>query len=137
MTHLLGPVPAILVTDDTSAVRDVVARLLAPKGYVVETAADGGEALQKIGRRLFDLYLVDVAMPIMEGQELAAAIRAYHPSAKVLYITGYSDRLFRDRVLLKETEAFLDKPFTAESLHDAVSLLLFGHLRGPAGGERR
>jgi two-component system, cell cycle sensor histidine kinase and response regulator CckA len=136
MTHLLGPVPTVLVTDDTAAVRDVVARLLAPQGYVVETAADGAEALQKIGRRLFNLYLVDFSMPIMNGQELATAIRAYHPSAKVLYITAYSDRLFRDTVLLKDSEAFLEKPFTPQDLREAVSLLLFGHLRGPGIGAR-
>jgi hypothetical protein len=49
----------------------------------------------------------------------------------VLYITAYSDRLFQDTVLLKDSEAFLEKPFTPEDLRSAVSLLLFGHLRGP------
>jgi CheY-like chemotaxis protein len=135
MTHLLGPTPSVLVTDDTAAIRDVVGRVLAADGYVVETAAEGAEALEKIGKRLFDLYLVDVAMPMMNGQELAAVIRSYHPSAKVLYITAYSERLFQDTVLLKETEAFLEKPFTPEGLRAAVSLLLFGHLRGPQAGE--
>jgi CheY-like chemotaxis protein len=131
MTHLLGPTPSVLVTDDIAAIRDVVARVLSAEGYLVEAAAEGAEAMEKIGRRLFDLYLVDFAMPIMTGLELAAVIRAYHPSAKVLYITAYSDRLFQDTVLLKDSEAFLEKPFTPEDLRSAVSLLLFGHLRGP------
>jgi CheY-like chemotaxis protein len=134
MTHLLGRTPSVLVTDDIAAIRDVVARVLTADGYVVETAAEGTEALGKVGRRLFDLYLVDIAMPIMNGQELAAAIRSYHPSARVLYITGYGERLFRDRILLKNIEAFLEKPFTPESLREAVSLLLLGHLRGPQAG---
>jgi len=127
--------PSVLVTDDTPAVRDVVARVLGAAGYVVETAADGVEALGKVGRHLFDLYLVDISMPIMDGQELATLLRRYHPSARVLYITGYSDRLFEHTALLDETEAFLDKPFTPEGLRGAVSLLLFGHLRGPQAGE--
>jgi DNA-binding response OmpR family regulator len=50
-----------------------------------------------------------------------------------LDITSYSDRLFQDRILLKESEAFLEKPFTPEDLRAAVSLLLLGHLRGRRG----
>jgi two-component system cell cycle sensor histidine kinase/response regulator CckA len=130
---LLERTPSVLVTDDIAAIRDVVARVLTADGYVVETATEGPKAREKVGKGLFDLYLVDVAMPIMNGQELAAAIRSYHPSAKVLYITSYSDRLFQDRILLKESEAFLEKPFTPEDLRAAVSLLLLGHLRGPRG----
>jgi len=130
---LLERTPSVLVTDDIAAIRDTVARVLTADGYVVETATEGPKAREKVGKRLFDLYLVDVAMPIMNGQELAAAIRSYHPSAKVLYITSYSDRLFQDRILLKESEAFLEKPFTPEDLRAAVSLLLLGHLRGPRG----
>jgi two-component system cell cycle sensor histidine kinase/response regulator CckA len=130
---LLERTPSVLVTDDIAAIRDIVARVLTEDGYVVETATEGPKAREKVGKGLFDLYLVDVAMPIMNGQELAAAIRSYHPSAKVLYITSYSDRLFQDRILLKESEAFLEKPFTPEDLRAAVSLLLLGHLRGPRG----
>jgi CheY-like chemotaxis protein len=130
---LLERTPSVLVTDDIAAIRDTVARVLTADGYVVETATEGPKAREKVGKGLFDLYLVDVAMPIMNGQELAAAIRSYHPSAKVLYITSYSDRLFQDRILLKESEAFLEKPFTPEDLRAAVSLLLLGHLRGPRG----
>jgi CheY-like chemotaxis protein len=130
---LLERTPSVLVTDDIAAIRDIVARVLTADGYVVETATEGPKAREKVGKGLFDLYLVDVAMPIMNGQELAAAIRSYHPSAKVLYITSYSDRLFQDRILLKESEAFLEKPFTPEDLRAAVSLLLLGHLRGPRG----
>jgi CheY-like chemotaxis protein len=98
---LLERTPSVLVTDDIAAIRDIVARVLTADGYVVETATEGPKAREKVGKRLFDLYLVDVAMPIMNGRELAAAIRSYHPSAKVLYITSYSDRLFQDRILLK------------------------------------
>jgi CheY-like chemotaxis protein len=130
---LLERTPSVLVTDDIAAIRDIVARVLTADGYVVETATEGPKAREKVGKGLFDLYLVDVAMPIMNGQELAAAIRSYHPSAKVLYITSYSDRLFQDRILLKESEALLEKPFTPEDLRAAVSLLLLGHLRGPRG----
>jgi hypothetical protein len=131
MTHLLGPRPSVLVTDDTAAIRDVVARVLTTDGYIVHTAADGAQALDKLDSTLFDLYLVDLGMPIMNGQELVAVIRSYHPSARVLYITGAAERQFHKTVLLKDTDGFLQKPFTPQELRDAVSRLLVGHLRGP------
>lgn len=130
MTHLLGQPPSVLVTDDTAAVRDVVARVLAGAGYTVETAAHGAEALTRAQQRLFDLYLVDVVMPSMTGQELARLIRRYHPSAKVLYVTAFCPRLFETTPVLPDNEAFLQKPFSPQDLREAVSLLLFGHLRG-------
>lgn len=136
MPHLLGQAPSVLVTDDTPGIRNLVARVLSADHYVVETAINGLEALEKVGRRLFDLYLVDVAMPMMDGQELATVLRTYHPSARVLYITAYSGRLFQEKNLLRDREAFLDKPFTPQALREAVSLALFGHLQGP-DGERR
>jgi len=92
---LLERTPSVLVTDDIAAIRDIVARVLTADGYVVETATEGPKAREKVGKRLFDLYLVDVAMPIMNGRELAAAIRSYHPSAKVLYITSTATICFK------------------------------------------
>jgi CheY-like chemotaxis protein len=50
MTVFLGQTPSVFVTDDTAAVRDVVSRVLAADGYLVETAAQGAQALDKIGR---------------------------------------------------------------------------------------
>jgi CheY-like chemotaxis protein len=131
MTHLLGQTPSVLVTDDTGGIRSLVARVLSADGYAVETATHGPQALEKVGKRLYDLYLVDVAMPMMDGEELATVLRTYHPSAKVLYITAYSDRLFQDKRLLGDREAFLEKPFTPRALREAVSLALFGHVQGP------
>jgi len=55
---------------------------------------------------------------------------------KVLYFTGYSDSLFEERKLLWQHEAFIEKPVTIAGLLEAVSLLLFGHVTGPAAGRR-
>jgi hypothetical protein len=49
---------------------------------------------------------------------------------KVLYITGYSDRLFSERSVLWQDEAFVDKPISPAGLCEAVSQALFGHTRG-------
>jgi CheY-like chemotaxis protein len=90
-------------------------------------ASSGREALERIanGPNL-DLLITDLRMPAMEGDELARHVRTLDPNVKVLYLTSYADGLFAGRELLGAGEAYLDKPFTAEALREAVALLLFG-----------
>jgi CheY-like chemotaxis protein len=61
----------------------------------------------------------------MDGDELAARLRQSWPDLKVLYLTGYSQALFGNRALLREGEAFLEKPCSPAELLEAVSMLLF------------
>jgi FixJ family two-component response regulator len=70
-------------------------------------------------------------MPQMSGDELARRLRASYPLLKVLYLTGFSDRLFKEKVTLWADEAFLDKPCTVKGLLEAVALLLFGSFDAP------
>jgi CheY-like chemotaxis protein len=81
-------------------------------------------AVAKIGS--IDMLVTDVMMPGMTGDELARRLRQAEPQIKVLYLTGYSDRLFKEKTMLWEGEAFLDKPCTITGLVQAISLLLFG-----------
>ena len=101
-------------------------------GYQTAAAADGLEALE-VAARLgsFDLLITDVMMPKMTGDELARRLRIQEPKLKILYLTGYSDRLFKDKVTLWADEAFLDKPCSMKSLMEAVSLLLVGRVKPP------
>jgi FixJ family two-component response regulator len=69
-------------------------------------------------------------MPDLGGEEMVRQIRAARPDLKVLYVTAHIDRLLDVRKMLWEGEAFLDKPFTAQGLIEAVSLLLYGTLSG-------
>jgi FixJ family two-component response regulator len=74
--------------------------------------------------------VIDVVMPHMSGDELGRQLRVIDPDVKILYFTGYSDRLFEHRPILWENEAFVDKPITVNGLLEAVSLLLFSRTRG-------
>lgn len=126
--------PKILVVDDEESVRRFVERVLHEAGYDTVLASDGPEAIEAAARLgSFDLLLTDVMMPQMTGDELARRLRLNDPSLKILYLTGYSDRLFKDKVTLWEDEAFLDKPCTVKSLTEAVSLLLSGRVDPGAG----
>ena len=121
-----------LVVDDEASVRKFVERVLGEAGYATTAASDGPEALEaaaKLDR--FDILVTDVMMPQMTGDELARRLRAGHPGLKVLYLTGFSDRLFKEKVTLWADEAFLDKPCSVKGLLQAVSLLLFGRVEAP------
>jgi CheY-like chemotaxis protein len=124
--------PRVLVVDDEASVRTFAARVLGDAGYEVVVASDGSDALCVVVQQApFDLFVIDVAMPLMTGDELATQLRAVDPDVNVLYVTGYSDRLFNEASALREHEAFLDKPCSPQALLEAVSLLLFGHTRNP------
>jgi two-component system, response regulator YesN len=74
--------------------------------------------------------VVDVLMPQMRGEEFARHLRQMHPDVKVLYFTGYSDRLFQEKSTLWENEALVEKPVSTTGLLEAVSMSLFGHTQG-------
>lgn len=107
-------------------------RVLREGGYEVVSAADGPEALRVIGhQRPFDVFVLDVMMPQMRGDELARQIRLRDPDARVLYFTGFSDQLFKEKTTLWANEAFIEKPVAVNGLLEAVSLLHYGHPQGP------
>lgn len=79
----------ILIADDDLGIRKSLAELLAAEGCVVETAADGAEALAKIERGGVDVLISDVVMPNMDGYELFTAVRERHPRLPVLMMTAF------------------------------------------------
>jgi two-component system cell cycle sensor histidine kinase/response regulator CckA len=122
----------VLVVDDEESVRKFVERVLREAGYRTALAADGTDAIEVAkGLRPFEILVTDVMMPHMSGDELARRLRQTDPGLKILYLTGFSDRLFKEKVTLWEDEAFLDKPCSVAGLLEAVSLLLFGHFKVP------
>ena len=120
---------SVLIVDDEEAVRRFVDRVLRDAGYRTAVAGDGPDALA-LASKLDALHILvtDVMMPQMQGDELARRLRQQEPGLKVLYLTGYSERLFKDKITLWEDEAFLDKPCSVKGLLQAVSLLACGRL---------
>ncbi len=123
----------VLVVDDEEAVLRFVDRVLRDAGYKTVVANSGPEAIEAAKKHApLGGLVTDVMMPGMTGDELARMLRLTEPSLKVLYLTGYSDRLFKEKAMLWADEAFLDKPCTVKGLREAVSLLLFGKVDGGA-----
>ncbi len=105
--------------------------MLRDAGYQVVLAADGLEALNAAEEQgPFDLFVLDVSMPHMLGDELGRRLRQRDPDVKILYLTAHTDRLFAERPVLWEQESFVEKPVSVKGLLEAVSLALFGDTRG-------
>jgi two-component system cell cycle sensor histidine kinase/response regulator CckA len=123
--------PLVLVVDDEAPIRTIETRILRNGGYRVMEAAGGLDALAMLEQGAApDLLIADLDMPDLAGEDMVRRIHAARPTQKVLYVTGNIDRLLDVRPLIWEGEAFLDKPFTANGLLEAVSLLLTGTVRG-------
>jgi len=127
------PQGPVLVVDDEEAVLRFVDRVLRDAGYKTAVAGSGMEAIE-VAKKIGPLgaLVTDVMMPGMTGDELARTLRQTEPTLKVLYLTGYSDRLFKEKSTLWADEAFLDKQCTVKGLREAVSLLLTGKFEPPA-----
>jgi two-component system cell cycle sensor histidine kinase/response regulator CckA len=132
----MEPVPeaprTILVIDDEEGIRMFVERVLEGAGYTVVVAPDGPAALHAAESiDSLDLIVTDVMMPEMSGCELARRLRLKNPDLKVLYVTGYTDRLFEEKVMMWENEAFVEKPCSVKALLEGVSLLWSQHINAP------
>ena len=120
----------VLIVDDEETVRMFVERVVREAGHQTTTAADGPEAIEAASKlETLDLLITDLMMPLMSGDELARRLRLNRPSLKVLHLTGFSDRLFKERTTLWQDEAFLEKPCSVKGLMEAIELLLVGRLQ--------
>ena len=123
----------VLVVDDEAPVRKFVDRVLRSAGYQTVMASGGAEAIDVALKIAPEILVTDVMMPMMSGDELARRLRQQQPSLKVLYLTGFADNLFKEKLTLWQDEAYLDKPCSIKGLLQAVSLLLFGQCETPSG----
>ncbi len=116
----------ILLVEDEDSVRDLAERALRSFGYSVIAASRGPLALELVQDRLddIDLMVTDVVMPVMSGRELAEALSARKPGFKVLFVSGYADDAVVRHGVLSENVAFLQKPYTPNSLARRVREVL-------------
>jgi two-component system cell cycle sensor histidine kinase/response regulator CckA len=116
----------ILLVEDEDAVRSFSARVLRSKGYEVHEANSGEAALQLIEEQLdsIDLLITDVVMPRMDGPSLVRQVRKERPGLKVIFISGYTEDAFRQRLGEDGGIEFLPKPFSLKQLAAKVKEVL-------------
>jgi len=110
----------VLVVDDDPVIGKSFDRVLSGKGYAVITAANGEEALIKLGAEDYDLVYTDIKMPGMNGLEVAERVKAKKPWTPVVIITGYGTAEHEARARAAGATRFLHKPLSPETIEGSA-----------------
>jgi two-component system cell cycle sensor histidine kinase/response regulator CckA len=124
----LTGVGTVMLVEDEDPVRIFGARALRNKGYKVLEAKSGEAALELIQAAdgPIDLLITDVVMPNMDGPALVREVREIHPDMKVIFISGYTEDAFRQRLDSDSDIHFLPKPFSLKQLASKVKEVISG-----------
>ena len=118
MNNSSAGVKRILVVEDESAISQVCQKVLTSEGFEVDIAINGEVALDMIEEKQYDLCLIDIRTPVMNGKELYLWLEEKHPklASRVIFTTG--DVMGGDTQSFLEQAArpFLPKPFTPDEL---------------------
>ena len=116
----------IPLVEDEEAVRKIAKLALESHGYTVIEASSGADALNLAEKtaRPIDLVISDVVMPGMSGRQFAEALRLRRPGFRLLFISGYTDDAVVRHGIVKAEEAFLQKPFSPNTLARKVREVL-------------
>jgi CheY-like chemotaxis protein len=111
----------VLVVDDDPVVGKSFHRVLSQdKGYVVITAHNAAEALERMREQEYDLVVTDIKMPGMDGVELAEEVRARRPWTPVVIVTGYGSLANEQRAHAAGVSAFVRKPLSPEMIEETA-----------------
>lgn len=116
----------ILVVDDEDALRTVLSSELEGEGYIVQMAGDGDEAIKILEKNTFDLILLDIKMPTVDGFEVLKYVKQHAPATKVIMLTGFAD--LKNAIESKKlgAEDFVSKPYDLVDLLTTVERVLTG-----------
>jgi two-component system chemotaxis response regulator CheY len=115
----------ILIIDDAATVRMYHSHILQGAGYIVEEAVNGIEALEKALKNPYDLYLVDINMPKLDGYGFLRELRLQDiPQAPAIMISTESMSNDRTQAFVAGANYYMVKPMQPQQLQDAVALLL-------------
>jgi CheY-like chemotaxis protein len=114
----------ILVVDDESSLRATLSAQLKGEGYSVSSAEDGHIAIEMLHSQYFDLILLDLKMPNVDGYEVLSYVKKKHPTTKVIILTGYAD--LKNALDSKGlgADCFVGKPFDRADLFSTIERVL-------------
>jgi DNA-binding response OmpR family regulator len=119
--------------DDEPMVRRLFERVLSEDGYLVTTAATGRHGLLLLRDTAFDLIILDMSLPDVDGVELMGELRVEFPELKVLAVSGFMSRHLRDITTAAGATVTLGKPAAPGELRRAVYRSLDGSFSWQAG----
>lgn len=111
----------ILIAEDNDVNLLVATRLLDKLGHVSVGVPDGSRALEELGRGQYDLLILDLSMPVLDGLETAKAVRAQGLDIPMILLTAFTDADTRSRAKDAGIDLYLNKPLDKEALWQAVN----------------
>jgi len=129
--------PKILVVDDEEDVRVLHVRILGERGYQVDEARNGQEALQKLAVTSPDLMVLDLMMPEVDGWEVLRRLRGLPDPPPVVIVTALGDYASLSRGIREGASAYLIKPFRFNELLATVQAVLASSDKKVPAQERR
>ncbi|HEX5001903.1 MAG TPA: response regulator transcription factor [Bacteroidia bacterium] len=127
--------PRILLVEDESSLLETIKLNLELEGYAVQTSKDGKSALKHFKNERFNLVILDVMLPEMDGFTVCESIRLVNPDIPVLFLTAKNTTADRLTGLKIGGDDYLSKPFNLEELLLRVQILLKRSMRSADGGQ--
>ena len=124
-----GPPVSVLVIDDDESIRLGCSQSLELDGYLVRTAKNGKEGLEFAREEAFDVVIVDLKMPEVDGMTVLGRLRQEVPDTQVVMITGYATIESAVDAMRVGAYDYLPKPFSSDMLNDVVKRAIERHQR--------
>jgi len=118
--EIVSETDRILVIDDDESMRKLLIMTLESRGYSVDTAKDGKEAVRKSTSNFYNLALVDLRLPDMDGIELLTAMKETTPTMMKVIVTGYPSLENAIEAVNKGADGYILKPVKTEQLLSTV-----------------
>jgi len=116
----MGEAAKILVIDDDENIRKVLNTILEDEGYIVDTAETAKESIEKSENSFYNLALIDVRLPDMEGIELLSKLRDTKPKMRKIIVTGYPTLQNAIAAVNKGADAYIVKPFEVDKILEII-----------------
>jgi len=116
----MGKPARILVVDDDENIRVTIEAILENEGYAVDVAVNGREAIKKSESTAYNVALIDIRLPDMEGTELLTSMKDTVPKVRKIIITGYPSMQNAIAAVNRNADAYLVKPIDVDKLLELV-----------------
>ncbi len=111
---------SVLIVDDEKNIRLTLAQALKVLDISIDTAANGEEALLKLNEKEFDLLLLDLSMPGVDGMEVLRRVKEIRPGTRVIVLSAYLTPQVTEDAIAHGATATIPKPLVPEEIRDAV-----------------
>lgn len=114
----------ILVVEDDIQIQDLIVEFLSSQDYIVDTASDGIEGYEKFKSRSYDLVILDVMMPRLDGYGLCKMIKRLDENVSIIFLTALGDEDSEVRGFELKADDYISKPFSFNVLIKRVEAIL-------------